>query len=55
MSDFVPYLIAGLILSIPVAYMFSSGSTDEPTRNDYRYRGGKKIRRQTNKTRRKKS
>ena len=54
MSDFVPYLVIGAILALPFGYMLASGSTQEPTRYDYYYRGGKKIRRQTNKTRRKK-
>ena len=54
MSEIVIALVIAAIIALPFGLSMASGSTQEPTRNDYYYRGGKKIRRQANKTRRKK-
>ncbi len=51
----MPFLIIGLVLAVPFGLLMASGSTQEPTGNDYYYRGGKTVRRQTNKKHRKKT
>jgi ABC-type phosphate/phosphonate transport system permease subunit len=52
MSEIVTALVIAAIIALPFGLSMASGSSAEPTGNQY-YRGGKKIRRQTNKTRRK--
>jgi hypothetical protein len=49
------FVIVGSVMAIPLVLAMSSGSTVEPTGNDYYYRGGKTIKRQSNKHLRKKT
>jgi|LakMenE01Jun11ns_1017448.scaffolds.fasta_scaffold9892857_3 hypothetical protein len=55
MRKFLPFLIIGLVLAVPFGLVMASGSTQEPTVNDYYYRGGKTIRRQSKQNNRKKT